>query len=54
MEDDRVMREVYYNPEKVASFSGVRALSKAAGVTQKVAKNWLSNELTYTLHKGVR
>ena len=48
------MSEVYYNPQRVGSFSGVNALSKAAGTSNRVAKKWLSNQLSYTLHKAVR
>lgn len=53
MEND-VLSRVYYNPERAGSFSGVRALSRAAGTSEKVARDWLSKQLTYTLHKGVR
>jgi transposase InsO family protein len=53
MEND-VLGGVYYNPESVGSFSGVRTLSKATGTSLKAARDWLNKQMTYTLHKGAR
>ena len=52
MEDDRLRR--YYDPSLPGSFGGVNALAKLAGTSYKTAKDWLSNEFTYTLHRQAR
>lgn len=52
MED--VLKNVYYNIEHPASFSGVLKLSKATKVPIKKTKEWLATQDTYTLHKPVR
>jgi transposase InsO family protein len=45
------MKEIYYNPSKVGSFGGVKALSKASG---RNCKDWLSGQEVYSLHKPTR
>ena len=47
---DKKLEEIYYDPTKVGSFGGVSALSKDF----KNAKDWLTSQETYTLHKPVR
>ena len=54
MDDDTRLRDVYYEPARVGSFGGVKALSQASGVSLPKTKLWLSKQLTYTLHKGAR
>src|SRR6266516_4532136 len=46
------LKETYYDPAKTGSFGGVNALSKATD--NRNAKEWLSTQETYTLHKPVR
>lgn len=53
MEDDR-LRRIYYDPMQVGSFGGVSTLAKAARTSYKNAKEWLSKQTTYTLHKQAR
>ena len=52
--DDVRLRQAYYDPQHVGSFGGVQALAKGAGTSVKNAKRWLTDELTYTLHKPAR
>ena len=54
MDDDTRLRDVYYEPAKVGSFGGVKALSEASGVSLPRTRLWLSQQMTYTLHKGAR
>lgn len=49
-----LLKNVYYNIEHPASFSGVLKLSKATKVSIKKTKEWLASQDTYTLHKPVR
>ena len=54
-----VLKNIYYNPTNSAAFSSVSKLYKAArfynpNITYKNVKDWLSGELTYTLHKQAR
>src|SRR6266705_3215270 len=56
---NKILESIYYNPKNNASFSSVNALYKSAklidkNIKLKDVKNWLSGELTYTLHKPVR
>ena len=46
------LKEIYYDPTKVGSFGGVKALSKAAG--RKYVKEWLAGQDAYTLHKPTK
>ena len=46
------LKEIYYDPTKVGSFGGVKALSKAAG--RKDVKEWLAGQDAYTLHKPTK
>ena len=46
------LKEIYYDPARVGSFGGVKALSRAADI--KDVKEWLSGQETYTLHKPIR
>src|SRR5271156_4692837 len=54
MDDDARLRDIYYEPAKVGSFGSVKALSEASGVPIPRTKLWLSQQMTYTLHKGAR
>ena len=54
-----ILKEIYYNPENPGSFGSVnklyeRAKLKNHNITLEDVKNWLSGELTYTLHKQAR
>ena len=46
--------EAYYDAEQPGSFGGINALARRTGNTQRATSNWLSAQLTYTLHKPVR
>jgi transposase InsO family protein len=53
------LKSLYYNPSEPASYGGVERLYRQARqlnpqITRKTVKDWLSGELTYTLHKPVR
>jgi Integrase core domain/Chromo (CHRromatin Organisation MOdifier) domain len=53
------IRSLYYDPSKSSSFGGVERLYKGVNeldpsVSRKEVKNWLSGELTYSLHKPLR
>lgn len=47
------MDAIYFKPDEVGSFGGVRPLAVAAGETIPAAKKWLSAQDAYTLHKPV-
>ena len=54
-----ILKNIYYNPEHEASYGSVNKLLAAArrknpNITINDVKNWLSGELTYTLHKPSR
>ena len=56
---DKILSDIYYNQKNPASFSSVSKLYKAAKaknnkITLKYVKDWVSGELTYTLHKSKR
>jgi transposase InsO family protein len=55
---DQVLRSIYYDAANPASYAGVDKLYKAARqrhpVSKREVKEWLSGELTYTLHKPAR
>src|SRR5437867_3593565 len=53
------LSNIYYDPQNSASFSSVKSLyDKVREIIPNVkltdVKNWLSEQLTYTLHKQVR
>ena len=48
------MESIYYNPKHVASFRGVKALSKASGKSLKETSDYLKKERAYSLHKPSR
>lgn len=48
------LKTVYYNPKAPGSFGGVKRLAGASGVSTSIAKKWLSQQDTYTLHKPIR
>jgi hypothetical protein len=58
--DRRDLKEVYYTPSAQGSLGGVRSFirgvkeDRGKHLTGKEAKEWLSNQNTYTLHKPVR
>ena len=45
---------MYYEPAKPGSYGGVRPLIRYSGASVSAAKNWLSSQDAYTLHKPVR
>ena len=47
------MESVYYEAGNPGSFGGVRPLARFSGSPVKAAKNWLSTQDAYTLHKPV-
>ena len=54
-----ILPDIYYDPKNSGSFAGVKSLYMAAkqvdpNITYKEVKDWLSGEITYTLHKPVR
>ena len=56
---DTVLNDLYYTPSNAVSFSSVQKLYNEAkkylpNITQSYVKNWLSKQLTYTLHKQAR
>src|SRR5438477_2331272 len=51
---DQRLKEIYYDPEHPAAYGGVAKLSRAAGVSAKVASEWLKGQQAYTLHKPAR
>lgn len=53
------LAKIYYNVEHPASFSSLEKLYQAArlsdpSITKNVVQDWLSEQLTYTLHKSRR
>ncbi|RWS25072.1 hypothetical protein B4U80_06846 [Leptotrombidium deliense] len=56
---ETLLKSIYYNPEHPAAFSSSQNLFKYAklrssDLTLNEVKNWLSGEITYTLHKPIR
>ena len=51
---DRVLKNVYYEPDRPGSFSGINPLSKYADVDRRKTVDWLQSQDTYTLHKPIR
>lgn len=49
-----ILKNIYYDIEHPASFSGLLKLSKASNVPIKKTKEWLQTQDVYTLHKPVR
>jgi transposase InsO family protein len=48
------MEITYYNPNKPGSYGGVNPLVRYSNASAATAKNWLSSQDAYTLHKPVR
>ena len=53
------LNNLYYNPKNEASFSGIDKLYIAAKrihnqIKREDVKNWLQNQLVYSLHKPIR
>lgn len=48
------METTYYDPAVAGSFGGVDSLRRGSKSTFAQARNWLSSQDTYTLHKPVR
>lgn len=53
---ENILRKIYYDPKHNASFSSVQKLFEAAkeiknDINLADVKQWLSEQLTYTLHK---
>ena len=56
---EKTLTQVYYNPANPSSFGGKEAVYIAAKtinpkITREKVDKWLSQQLTYTLHKPVR
>ena len=54
---EKILSKIYYNPKHSASFSSAERLYDAVkdkGISLDQVKEWLSGELTYTLHKQSR
>src|SRR5271154_553 len=54
MDDDTRLRVIYYEPARVGSYGIIAALASASGVSMKRTKQWLTKQMTYTLHKSAR
>ena len=55
----KLLEELYYSLKSPVSFASVEKLYKAAkqkdeSISRKYVENWLSSQLTYTLHKPVK
>jgi hypothetical protein len=48
------MELIYNDPNKPGSYGGVRPLVRHSNSSAASAKNWLSSQDAYTLHKPVR
>lgn len=56
---DKILEKIYYDPKREGSFSGAKALLEAAkaeipNISLETVKDWLSSQVTYTLHKQAR
>ena len=56
---DNLLSSIYYDPKNPASFSSIKKLFYEAkkvkpGLTEKYVKEWLSKQITYTLHKTIK
>src|SRR5882757_1561123 len=56
---NEILKDIYYNPKNPASFGSVSKLYNEAKIIDnsiklKQVKDWLSGELTYTLHRDAR
>lgn len=56
---DRLLKNIYYDPEHEASFGGLDKLFKAAkredhSIRKEQVQHWLQSQNTYTLHKQAR
>ncbi len=49
-----ILKNIYYDPTRVAGFSSIKKLSEASGIKTKKVKEWLKAQPTYTLHKAAR
>ena len=54
-----LLSSIYYNTKNSASFSSVKNLFEEAkkknnSITLKEVKDWLSKQITYTLHKPIK
>ena len=57
MTTESTLKSVYYDPANSASFSSAQNLYEAVkqqGITLQQVKEWLSKQITYTLHKSRR
>lgn len=48
------MEGLWYNPKEAVGYTGISKLAKAANVSVKEAKKWLSNQLAYSLNRPMR
>ena len=53
---DKLLRNIYYDPEHSGSFDGINAVKRVVGKQASTSdiENWLQSQDTYTLHKPVR
>ena len=56
---DSLLSSIYYDPKNPASFSSIKNLfneakKKRPGLKENQVKDWLSKQITYTLHKTIK
>jgi transposase InsO family protein len=59
MSFDSLLKSIYYDPSNPASYAGVQKLLQEAkkyssSITAEDVRDWLSGQLTYTLHRDAR
>ena len=52
--NSKLLKKIYYDPSHPAAFGGVAPLARAAKLSQKVVREWLKSQQSYTLHKPAR
>lgn len=52
--NNRLLKQIYYNPKNSAGFASVDKLTKASGLDKQEVKTWLQKQPTYTLHVSAR
>ena len=50
-EEEKRLKEIYYNPNHPAGLGSIAALAAAANVSVRKTKEWLLAQPTYTLHR---
>ena len=51
---NELLSSIYYDPQHPASFSSIKKLSDASGVSPKRVKAWLEGQASYTLHRSAK